>query len=66
MTNDEQQVKPRVSVFVEGDVQASGVVLEIGGRLLKAGSIEPGWARVRIDGTGEEVTVDQKDLGSVL
>lgn len=66
MAQDEQQVKPGVSIFVEGDVQGSGVVLEVGGRLLKSGSIEPGWARVRVDGTGEEVTVDQKDLGQVL
>ena len=66
MTNDEQHVKPGVSVFVEGDVQGSGVVLEVGGRLLKSGSIEPGWARVRIDGTDEEITVDQKDLGQIL
>lgn len=63
MTNDEQQVKPGVSVFVEGDVQGSGVVLEVGGRLLKSGSIESGWARVRIDGTGEEITVDQRISG---
>ena len=65
MTNDEQQVKPGVSVFAEGDV-GGGVVLEVGSRVLKSGSIEPGWARVRVDGTGEEITVDQKELGQVL
>jgi hypothetical protein len=64
--NADQHVKPGVSVFVEGDVQATGVVLEVGGRLLGPGGVEKGWARVRLDADGQEVTVGEEDLGQVL
>lgn len=54
------------SVFVEGEVQASGVIIEVGGRLLGSSGVEKGWARVRLDGNGQEITVSEDDLGQVL
>ncbi|MDQ3768521.1 MAG: hypothetical protein M3370_03450 [Actinomycetota bacterium] len=55
-----------MSVFVEGEVQASGVITDVGGRLLGRSGVDEGWARVQLDGNGEEVTVSEGDLGQVL
>lgn len=62
----EQQCEVDASVFVEGEVQASGVIIEVGGRLLGRSGVEKGWARVRLDDSGKEVTVSEDDLGQVL
>ncbi len=62
----EQRYEVGVSVFVEGEVQASGVITDVGGRLLGRSGVDEGWARVQLDGNGEEVTVSEGDLGQVL
>ena len=64
--SEEQRYEVGTSVFVEGDHQASGVILEVGGRLLGRSGVEKGWARVRLDANGEEVTVGEDDLGQIL
>jgi hypothetical protein len=63
---DHERYEPGVSVWVEGDVQASGVILEVGGRLLGRGGVEKGWARVRLDASEQEITVGEEDLGQGL
>jgi len=62
----EQRYEVGASVFVEGEVQASGLIKEVGGRLLGSAGIEKGWARVELDSNGEEVTVSEDDLGQIL
>jgi hypothetical protein len=64
--SQEQRYEIGVSVFVGGEVQGSGVITDVGGRLLGRSGVDEGSARVQLDGDGEEVTVSQGDLGQVL
>ncbi len=61
-------IRPGVTVWVGGQVQASGQVLEIvdGRRVGGDGPIQVGTVRIKLDGTGDETDVSATDIERVL
>lgn len=61
-------IKPGVTVWVGGKVQASGLVLELleGRRVRRDGPVQLGAVRVRLDANEEEIEISAGDIKRVL
>lgn len=66
--SDDLVIRPGVTVWVGGQVQASGQVLEIvdGRRVGADGPVQVGTVRIKVDGTGDETEVSATDIERVL
>lgn len=59
------RVGNKVVVSLPGDQHEVGTVLEVGGRLLKNGSVDPGWIRVTLD-DGREFPFSEAQIDSIV
>jgi len=66
--SDDLVIRPGVTVWVGGQVQATGQVLEIvdGRRVGSDGPVQVGTVRIKLDGTGDEMDVSTTDIERVL
>lgn len=62
---DSVEVGKTIEVKLPGGRTTQGEVTEVGGRLLRNGTVDPGWARVRLE-DGTELLVSEASLGDVL